>query len=107
MKGYHLFFYILKFIILSLIILLSLKIIPIRNKIFILIDFIFKISLGLFIIIFFSSRNNTNSLNKHDRILFVISGFILILLIDYIQVINVVFNVHIKDERCLSWNDES
>jgi len=105
MKGYHLFFYILKFIILSLIILISLKIIPIRNKIFILIDFIFKISLGLFIIIFFSS--NTNNLNKHDRILFIISGFVLILLIDYIKVINIIFNVHIKDERCLLWNDES
>ena len=105
MKGYHLYFYLLKFIILSLIILISLKIIPIRNKIFILLDFVFKISLGLFIIIFFSC--NTNNLNKHDRILFVISGFILILLIDYIQVINVIFNVHIKDERCLSWNYES
>lgn len=98
MKGYHIFFYILKFIILLLIALMSLKIIPVKNKIFIIVDFIFKLSLGLFIIIFFIKNKNDN-LYVHDRLLFIISGFILILLIDYIQVINVLFNKNIKDER--------
>ena len=80
--------------------LISLKIIKVKTKLFILIDFIFKLSLGIFIIIYFS-KNNFIKLSKEDRILFVLSGFILILLIDYIEVINVVFNKHIKDERCL------
>jgi hypothetical protein len=105
MKGYHYYFYILKFIILLLIALMSLKIIPVKNKIFIIIDFIFKISLGLFIIIFFLKSKNDN-LYVHDRLLFIMSGFILILLIDYIQIINVVFNKHIPDERCIQLSNE-
>lgn len=98
MKGYHLFFFILKFFILLLIALMSLKIINIKNKVFILIDFIFKIFFGSFIIIFFST-NKYDNLEKHDRILIILSGFVLILLIDYIEVINVIFNLKIKDDR--------
>lgn len=100
MKLYHMYFFLLKLIILLIIALISLKIIKVKNKFFILIDFIFKLSLGIFIIIYFSS-NNFVKLTKEDRILFVLSGLILILLIDYIEVINVLFNKHIKDERCL------
>jgi hypothetical protein len=77
---------------------MSLKIINIKNKVFILIDFIFKIFFGSFIIIFFST-NKYDNLEKHDRILIILSGFILILLIDYIEVINVIFNLKIKDDR--------
>jgi hypothetical protein len=84
---------------------MSLKIIPVKNKIFIIIDFIFKISLGLFIIIFFLKSKNDN-LYVHDRLLFIMSGFILILLIDYIQLINVIFNRHITDERCIHTTNE-
>ena len=99
MKSYHFFFYILKFIILLLIALMSLKIIPIKNKIFVIVDSIFKLSLGLFIIIFFLKNKNDN-LYVHDRLLFIMSGFLLILLIDYIQLINIIFNTHITDIRC-------
>jgi hypothetical protein len=77
---------------------MSLKIIPIKNKIFIIIDFIFKISFGAFIIIFFTI-NKYDNLENYDRLLIILSGFILILLIDYIEVINVIFNLHIKDDR--------
>jgi hypothetical protein len=101
MEGYHLYFFILKFFILLLIALISLKIIPIKNKILILIDFVFKISFGTFIIIFFSI-NKYDNLKKYDRILIILSGFILILLIDYIEVINVLFNLHIKDDRYIT-----
>jgi hypothetical protein len=96
MKAYHLYFYILKFIILLFIALMSLKIIPIKNKLFIIIDFIFKLSLGLFIIIFFS-KNHYDKISKYDRILIILSGFILILLIDYITVINILLNKDIKN----------
>ena len=95
MKEYHLFFFILKFFILLLIALMSLKIITVKNKLFILIDFVFKLSFGAFIIIFFSC-NKYDNLEKYDRLLIILSGFILILLIDYIEVINVIFNLHIK-----------
>lgn len=100
MKLYHIYFFLLKLFILLMIALISLKIIKIKTKLFILIDFIFKLSLGIFIIIYFST-NNFIKLSKEDRILFVLSGFILILLIDYIELINVLFNKHIKDNSCL------
>lgn len=91
MKAYHIYFYLLKLIILILVALISLKIIPTRNNFFIIIDSIFKLSLGLFIIIFFSTTN-IDKLLKEDRILIVLSGFILILLIDYISLINLFYN---------------
>jgi len=105
MKVYHIYFFLLKFLILLFIALISLKIITVRNKIFIIMDSIFKFSLGLFIIIFFSMNDGIN-ISKEDRILIIISGFILILLIDYIELINVLFNKHFKDNKYLC-NSES
>jgi hypothetical protein len=98
MRDYHIYFYILKFTILVLIALMSLKIIPVKNKLFILIDCIFKISLALFIIIFFTTKKIIG-LDDHDRLLIILSGFILLLLIDYIKIINIVFNLHLDDFR--------
>lgn len=98
MKDYHIYFYILKFAILIMIALMSLKIIPIKNKLFVLVDSIFKISLSIFIIIFFTTKKFVG-LDNHDRLLIILSGFILLLLIDYIKVINIIFNLHIKDDR--------
>ena len=89
MKSYHLIFYILKIIILILIALISLKIIPVRTNIYIIINCIFKFMLGIFIIYFFISNSKIN-IDNHDRLLFILAGFILILLTDYIEVINVI-----------------
>ena len=86
MKNYHIYFYILKLSILLLIILMSLKVITIKTKLFIIIDSIFKLSLGLFIIFFFLKNNRIN-LEEYDKILIILSGFILILLIYYIEVV--------------------
>lgn len=97
MKVYHLYFYILKLVILILITLMLLKIIPLKGKIFVIIDTIFKFSLGLFIIIFFSTKKL--DIDKHDRMIIIISGFILVLLIDYIHLVNILFNKHYKDYR--------
>jgi len=88
MKVYHLYFYILKLLILILFALILLKIIPLRGKFFIIMDTIFKFSLGIFIIIFFSTKKL--DIDKHDRIIIIISGFILLLLIDYIHFINAI-----------------
>lgn len=98
MKKYHLFFYLFIFSILLFIALVSLKIILIKNKIYILIDSLFKISLGLFLIIFFTLDNN-HKLDKNDRMLVILSGFVLILLVNYIKLINLLFNLEIKDEE--------
>ena len=97
MKVYHLYFYILKILILILFALMLLKIIPVKGKFFIIIDTLFKFSLGLFIIIFFTTKKL--DIDKHDRMIIIISGFILLLLIDYMHLVNILFNKHYKDYR--------
>jgi hypothetical protein len=81
MKSYHYFFYVLKIIILIAILLTRVGIIPIDGKYYIIIESIFKFSLGIFIIIYFSNKNL--NVERHDRILFYISGVVLISMIDY------------------------
>ena len=103
MKGYHLYFYILKFLILLIIALISLKIIVIKDTFLLLMDSIFKISFGLFIIIFFT-KNINHGLEKNDRMIIILSGFILILLVDYIGLINFILN---KDITNITDNIES
>jgi len=99
MEVYHIYFFTLKIIILILLLLIFLRIIKLKSKIFILIDFIFKFSMGLLIIIFFSTNKSLN-ISKEDRLLFIVSGFILIILIDYIKVINILFNKNYMDIKC-------
>jgi hypothetical protein len=83
MKPYHYFFYTLKFIILIALVLIRFGLIPVNGKYYIIIDSLFKFSLGIFIIIFF--LNNELNVERHDKILFFISGAVLILMIDYHQ----------------------
>jgi len=80
MKTYHLYFYFLKIILLIIIGLTGLNVIKKDSKIYILVHTIFKISLALFLIFFFSINNSAKEcLNIHDRILFIIAGVILFL----------------------------
>jgi hypothetical protein len=81
MKSYHYFFYILKLIILIAILLTRVGLIPVDGKYYIIIESLFKFSLGIFIIIFF--LNKDLNIERHDRILFFISGVVLISMIDY------------------------
>ncbi len=85
MKSYHYFFYMLKIIILSLIVLIHFDVIYVNNKYYHLIETIFKTALGFFIIIFFSTHNF--GIEKHDKILIILSGFILILINNYSELI--------------------
>ena len=81
MKPYHYFFYILKFIILIAILLMRFGLIPVNGKYYIIIESLFKFSLGVFIIIFFANKDL--NVERHDRVLFFISGVVLISMIDY------------------------
>jgi hypothetical protein len=81
MKPYHYFFYILKMIILIAILLMRVGLIPVNGKYYVIIESLFKFSLGIFIMIYFSNKDL--NIEKHDRILFFISGIILISMIDY------------------------
>jgi len=86
-KSYHYYFFIIKFLIIICIGFLSMKIIKIEDKdkdiIINIIDSIFKLSIGLFLIIFFSSNWKCNYISICDRSLLILSGFILILLADF------------------------
>jgi len=96
MKGYQIYFLLLKFVILFMLILGALKIIPKKTKFFIVIELIFKISIGLFLIIFFSSHK-ISGLDNENRILLIISGVVILLLIDYKKVFNDLFNDNLDD----------
>jgi hypothetical protein len=93
MEKYHIYFFIVYFIILLFILLTTLKIInhENKNKVFTIIDFIFKISFGFFLIFFFIT-NKLDKLGIYDRLLFVLAGFVLIASINYIEMINICSN---------------
>jgi hypothetical protein len=93
MEFYHYFFYILRIIILIAILLMRFGLIPINGKYYIIIETLFKFSLGIFIIIYF--LNKDLNVEKQDKILFLTSGVVLISMIDYdefIKAINEKYN---------------
>lgn len=89
MKGYQIYFYLLIFCILFIISAISLKFIDTNNNFKLIIDSIFKFSIGIFIIIFFLNKKN-NKIDNNDKMLFILIGFIILLLINYIQLINII-----------------
>jgi len=85
MELYHYFFNIIRIIILLLVLLMGLKIIPIQGKYFVLIQTIFKIFIGLFMIIYFSKKDL--AISADDKAIIISSGIILIITIDYSELI--------------------
>ena len=92
MKLYQIYLLLLEFIILIMIGLVSLKYFDNKNQILLMIDSLFKFSIGLFLIIYFLN----NDVNDNDKVIFIVSGFIMILLIDYIQICKFIFG----DDKC-------
>ena len=76
------YFFVLKIIITIAIILMFLGKISSHGPLYVLIDTIFKVSLGIYIILFFGYQKIPN-LNPHDRLLLIVSGFILLITINY------------------------
>jgi cell division protein FtsW (lipid II flippase) len=95
MKGYQIYFYLLFFCVLFIISAISLKFIDTNNNFKLIIDSIFKFSIGIFIIIFFLNKKN-NKIDNNDKMLFILIGFIILLLINYIQLINIILK---KDQK--------
>lgn len=89
MKGYQLYFYFLILFVLFSISFISLKMINTENNLKLFIDTIFKLSIGLFIILFFLNKKN-NKVDKNDRVLIILLGFIILLLIDYVKIISLI-----------------
>jgi len=96
MKVYHILFFLLQIVILCSIALIYIKQFETKNKVYIIIDSIFKCSLGLFIVTYFLT-NKEHKIQIYDRILIILFGLTLLALIDYIALINIVFNTHMSD----------
>ncbi len=82
MELYMYYFFVLKTIITIAIILMFFGKISSHGPIYVLIDTIFKVSLGIYIILFFGYQKIPN-LDPHDRLLLIVSGFILLITINY------------------------
>ncbi len=83
MEWYHAYFGVLKVLVIIVLAIFYFKIISFKPPVFILIDTIFKISLGLFNIFFFMPSNKKVKLPFEDRMIVIASGFILLMLIDF------------------------
>lgn len=99
MLLYQKILYIIILIILIIIALMSLNIIHVKTETYILTDFVFKILFGLYIIYFFLFTNKMN-VEIHDRLIFILSGFIFISLIDYIKVMHILCKKEILCDKC-------
>ena len=85
MELYHYFFNIIRIIILLFVLLMGLKIIPMKGKYYILIQTILRIFIGLFIIIYFSKKDL--AISADDKAIIISSGIILIITTDYSELI--------------------
>ncbi len=87
------YFFVLKTIITIAIILMFFGKISSHGPLYVLIDTIFKVSLGIYIILFFGYQKLPN-LDPHDRLLLIISGFILLITIDYKEAYGLIIGEH-------------
>jgi len=96
MKVYHIFFFLLQLVILCAIALIYIKQFSTKNNVYIIIDSLFKFSLGLFIVTYFLT-NKEHKIQIYDRILIILFGLTLLALIDYIALMNIVFQMNLSD----------
>lgn len=100
MEPYHYYFFTLKFFIIVALILVALNFIKEEGPIFLIIDTLFKMSLGIFIVYYFSKKVAQNSIDSHDRMLLMMSGIILLLTIDYKHTYQLIVGKFENKEKC-------
>ena len=80
MKFYHMFFYVIKVILVILVLLMYSGLISFHNKVFNVIDKLFKISIGAFILYFFTvNKFEDVIITTNDRIIIIMAGIVLML----------------------------
>ncbi len=100
MNIFHYYFFILKVVVVIGLILMYTGIIKFNRPLFLITDTLYKFSLGLYLIYFFTNKNNFSNMNNHDRLLFIISGFILILTINYEEIYKMVTGYEENKPEC-------
>ena len=91
MKGYHVFFFILRLLVLTQLILVVFMKQSFSPVIKLLIDSVLKLSLGLFIILFFYFHNV--GLDPWDIYVLQFSGILVIVNIDYSSLLDIIAKV--------------
>jgi len=92
MKGYHIFFYLLRIVVTGQIILVVLKKNVVTQDIKIVIDTLLKLSIGFFIIFFFWQHDV--GLDRWDIFILQFAGIVIIADIDYTDFLAVVRKVY-------------
>ncbi len=77
------YFYIIKIIIIIGLLLMYTGVISYNRPLFLILDTLFKVSLGVYMIYYFSNKNKLQNMDSHNRLLFMMAGFILLVTINY------------------------
>lgn len=98
MQLYMYYFIIIKTLVLIGLILIFLGKIPSDGPIFVIMDTVFKTSLGIYIILFFGYNKHLD-LDKHDKMLLIASGFILLMTIPYKEALHAITGESHRSEK--------
>ena len=90
MEFYHYFLLFIKTIVGIQFVLIFLKHESSDNNFFIITDNIFKVSMALFIISYFTLLNKNAVINYHEKSFFIAAGFLLLYDVDYRKVYSIV-----------------
>lgn len=101
MKHYQVYLFTLKILFMFGLFLTLMNKIPRTAPLYVIIDTVFKISLGIMIIWFFKN-NKGGTIDKHDRMLFMIAGVLLILGINYKEVLHAFYGEDASKASCTS-----
>jgi hypothetical protein len=104
MQNYHKFFFILKFTLIVFLLLIYLGKLPKNSNIYLVFDSIFKFSLAIFIM-YFTLKKKSYLIGREDKILLLVTSLLLILSIDYINLIKVPDNIRYNKNNYIMINE--
>lgn len=100
MELVHYYFIVVKFLIIIGLIAVYIGFINKAGPYYLIIDTIYKMSLGIYLIYFFRNKNAVPSLDSHDRLIFMVAGFILILTINYEETYDLIVGAENNKPEC-------
>jgi hypothetical protein len=104
MEHYHKFFFVIKFILVFLLLLIYLDKIPKNADLYVIFDTIFKATLSIFIL-YFTLKKNTCHIGKEDKILLIITGVLLFLSINFTDLFNSIRDLIKKKNKFMHKQD--
>ena len=71
-----------------------------NRPLFLIMDTLFKVSTGIYLIYYFSNKNLSQNMNPNDRLLFLMSGFVLIITINYEEIYKLIVGYEDNKPEC-------